>query len=96
MIVLLLALSAAGPAPAQPSAASRTQPVPGQKLKDGRGVPVGEIEKVIYGPDGRALQVLARVTRVLHALPVSALTPAGDGYATVLSRAELESLPPAN
>ncbi len=83
---------------AQPNAPAGLQtvaPAPGQKLKDSKGVTVGQVEKVIADGDGRPRQVLVRVTRVLRVLPVDALTRSGDGYVTVLTRAELEALPPA-
>jgi hypothetical protein len=82
----------ASPPPAQPTANQLT----GAKLKDARGVTVGQIEKVISNLDGRPRQVLVRVTRVRRTLPVDALTRVGDAYVTALTRAELEALPPSN
>jgi hypothetical protein len=67
----------------------------GAELKDSKGKAVGRIERVIAGADGRPAQVLVRVDRVLRTLPTDALTPAGDGYASVLSRAEIAALPPS-
>jgi hypothetical protein len=65
-------------------------------LKDPQGAILGQIERVISDADGRPRQVLVRVARVLRALPIDALTASGDAYVTVLSRAELEALPPAD
>jgi hypothetical protein len=86
------ALSVAGQALAQsPPTAALT----GARLKDAKGAAAGQIEKVIADGDGRPRQVLVRVGRILRVLPIDALTPGGDGYATVLTRAELDALPAA-
>jgi hypothetical protein len=97
-LCLMLALAWGGCAAAQPAAtdAVASAPRPGQKLKDSKGQTVGEIEKIIADAEGRPRQVLVRVTRVLRVLPVDALARSGDAYVTVLSRAELESLPAAD
>ncbi len=81
-----LALAQAPPAGAPPI---------GAKVKDDKGKAVGQVEKVILGPDGKPAQVLVRVDRVLRTLPVEALTPSGGDYVSVLSRAEIAALPPA-
>lgn len=84
-------------APVQPAA--HAQPAPadaprvGEKLRDAKGLLLGQIERVIPDADGRPRQVLVRVTRVLRVLPMDGLTPSRDGYVTVLTRAELEALP---
>ena len=98
-LCLLAALGAGAQAETQPIAAEGSvapAPQPGQKLKDAKGATLGQIEKIIADADGRPRQVLVRVTRVLRVLPVDALTRSGDAYVTVLSRAELESLPAAD
>ena len=79
-------------------AASLAQPVPsvGAKVRDDKGKPVGQVEKVVAGPDGKPRQVLVRVDRVLRTLPVEALTPSDGGYVAVLSRAEIAALPPSD
>ncbi|HVY34549.1 MAG TPA: hypothetical protein VG960_09005 [Caulobacteraceae bacterium] len=92
-LALLIAAGAATATGAQTPAAP---PQVGQKLKDSKGAVVGEVEKVIADADGRPRQVLIRVTRVLRVLPLDSLVRSGDGYVTVLSRAELEALPPAD
>ncbi len=86
---LLSAPLVAGPAYAQ------TPVRVGAKVVDSKGKAVGQVERVINGPDGRPLQVLVRVDRILRTLPADALMPAPDGYASVLSRAEIASLPPS-
>ncbi len=80
-----------------PAAQAQT-PAPrmvGAKVVDAKGKAVGQIERVITGPEGQPVQVLVRVDRVLRTLPANALTPAADGYASVLSRAEIAALPPS-
>jgi hypothetical protein len=99
LVGLLVAAIGGAAAVAQPDPVVGTAiqgPRPGQKLKDSKGAPVGQIEKVIADADGRPRQVLVRVARVLRVLPVDALTRSGDAYVTVLTRAELESLPAAS
>ena len=99
LVCLLAVVVGASSAVAQPNPAVGqvvAAPQPGQKLKDSQGATVGQIEKIISDSDGRPRQVLVRVTRVLRVLPVDALTRSGDAYVTVLSRAELESLPAAD
>ena len=89
---LALAVALASAAAAQDGSGPHT----GQKLKDGRGQVLGQIERVITDPgSGQPRQVLVRVQHVLHVLPVDGLTRSGDGYVTVLSKAELEALPAA-
>jgi hypothetical protein len=85
-------LAIAGLAQAQPTASQLT----GAKLKDSKGAVVGQIEKVIVDASGRPRQVVVRVTRVLHTLPVDALTAAPDGFITPLTRPEIEALPPSD
>lgn len=92
-LALLIAACGATASWAQTSVAP---PQIGQKLKDSKGAVVGEVEKIITDADGRPRQILVRVTRILRALPLDSLVRSGDGYATVLSRAELEALPPAD
>lgn len=74
------------------------QPPPsvGAQVKDPKGAAVGRVERIILGQDGRPRQVLVRVDRVLRALPVEALQPAGDGYVVILTRAEIAALPSAD
>ena len=76
------------------------QPAPhglvGALVKDAKGKPVGHIERVINGPDGKPAQVLVRVDRVLRTLPAEAMTPSGQDYVSVLSRAEIAALPPSD
>lgn len=79
---------------AQPRAA--TTPPVGAKVKDDKGKAIGQVEKVIPGPDGQPKQVLVRVDRILRTLPVEALTPSGGDYVSVLSRAEVAALPPSD
>jgi hypothetical protein len=90
LAVLLLAL-----APALQASAQTPAPMAGAKLVDSKGKPVGQIERVIAGPGGKPVQVLVRVDRILRTLPADALAPAGTGYASVLSRAEIAALPPS-
>ena len=95
----LLGVTVGGSARAQPNHSAESAaaaPQPGQKLKDSQGATLGQIEKVITNADGRPRQALVRVARVLRVLPVDALTRSGDAYVTVLTRAELESLPAAD
>jgi hypothetical protein len=75
---------------------AQTAPPVGAKVKDGQGKAVGQVEKVILGPDGKPKQVLVRVDRILRTLPLDALTPAGGDYVCVLSRAEIVALPPSD
>jgi enterochelin esterase-like enzyme len=99
----LVSLWLAGGAPARaqsagaqsPGAQSAPAELPrtGEKLKDAKGAVLGHIERVVSDAGGRPRQVLVRVARVLHVLPIDALTRSGDAYVTVLSRAELEALP---
>jgi hypothetical protein len=100
ILAALLAVALGGtPTAAQPNPAApltAAQPRPGQKLKDSKGATLGQIEKVIADSDGRPRQVMVSVARVLRILPVDALTLSGDAYVTVLTRGELESLPPAD
>jgi hypothetical protein len=95
-----LAASLLAAAPALDSRAlAQTAPAAppvGAQVKDDKGAPVGRIEKVIRGPDGRPQQVLVRVERVLRTLPVDALKPQGQDYVAVLSRAEIAALPPSD
>ena len=67
----------------------------GAKVRDSKGATVGVVERVIAGPDGRPRQVLVRVGRIARTLPVDGLAPSADAYVSVLSRAELEALPPS-
>jgi hypothetical protein len=97
-ILGMTTLALAGPriALAQASvAAPDPQPRVGAKVRDSRGDVAGTIERVIAGPDGRPRQILVRVGRILRTLPVDGLTPSRGGFASVLSRAELDSLPPS-
>jgi hypothetical protein len=93
-IVLLLgpglALGARAQIPTQPYAH-----LVGVEVKDSKGKPVGRVERVINGPDGKPVQALVRVDRILRTLPMEALTPNSDSYVSVLSRAEIAALPPS-
>ncbi len=89
-------LLAAAPLAAQAQPRPQTAPPVGAKVKDDKGKAIGQVEKVIPGPDGQPKQVLVRVDRILRTLPVEALTPAGGGYVSVLSRAEVAALPPSD
>ena len=89
---LLAAAAILGP----PLALAQTPPPVGAAVRDDKGKPVGKVEKIILGPDGRPRQVLVRVDRVLRALPVEALQRSGDFYVAVLSLAEIAALPPAD
>ena len=80
---------------AAPALAQADGPHAGQKLKDGKGNVLGQIERVIADPAGQPRQVVVRVQRVAHVLPVDALSRSGDAYVTVLSKAEIEALPAA-
>ena len=91
--VLLLA---AAPLAAQAQPRPQATPPVGAKVKDDKGKAIGQVEKVIPGPDGQPKQVLVRVDRILRTLPVEALTPSGGGYVSVLSRAEVAALPPSD
>jgi len=76
---------------------AHAQPAPpvGAEARDDKGMPVGRVERIILGADGRPRQALVRVDRVLRALPVEALQRMGNAYVAVLSRAEIAALPPA-
>jgi hypothetical protein len=89
---LLAAAAILGPA----LALAQTPPPVGAEVRDDKGKPVGKVEKIILGPDGRPRQVLVRVERVLRALPVEALQRSGNAYVAVLSLAEIAALPPAD
>jgi hypothetical protein len=67
----------------------------GAEVRDVKGKVVGHIERVISAPDGRPVQVLVRVDRILRTLPVDALTPMNKDFVSVLSRAEIAALPPS-
>jgi hypothetical protein len=91
-----LALLAAAAAIIGPGVAlAQTAPPVGAEVRDDKGKPVGKVERIVFGPDGRPRQCLVRVDRVLRALPVEALQRSGDAYVAVLSRAEIAALPPA-
>lgn len=78
------------------AALAQSAPPLGAKVKDDKGKPVGQVEKVIAGPGGKPRQVLVRVDRVLRTLPIEALTASGADYVTVLSRSEIAALPPSD
>jgi hypothetical protein len=92
LTALLLTAPALASALAQDRAAA---PAVGAKVVDSKGKPVGTVEKVITEADGRPVQVMVRVDRILRTLPVDALAPSGNAYASVLSRAEITALPPS-
>ena len=91
-----LALLAAATILGAGQARAQTVPPVGAEVRDDKGKPVGKVEKIILGPDGRPRQALVRVDRVLRTLPVEALQPSGKTYAAVLTRAEIAALPPAD
>jgi hypothetical protein len=96
-LALLAATAILGPVLAHAQATSNLAPPPvGAEVRDDKGKPVGKVEKIILGPDGRPKQVLVRVERVLRALPVEALQRSGGAYVAVLSLAEIAALPPAD
>jgi len=90
-LALLAAAALLGPGLAHAQAA----PPVGAEVRDDKGKPVGKVERIIVGSDGRPKQALVRVERVLRALPVEALQRSGDVYVAVLTRAEIAALPPA-
>ncbi|MGZ3272205.1 MAG: PRC-barrel domain-containing protein [Caulobacteraceae bacterium] len=90
--IALLAAAAFAPVIAH----AQSAPPVGAEVRDDKGKPVGKVEKIIVGPDGRPRQALVRVDRVLRALPVEALQRSGDAYVAVLTRAEIAALPPAD
>ncbi len=92
---LLTALILASTLLVAPAFAQADGPHAGQKIKDGKGNVLGQIERVIADPAGQPRQVVVRVQRVAHVLPVDALSRSGDAYVTVLSKAEIEALPAA-
>jgi hypothetical protein len=92
-VLFILAAVLAASHPAQAATAST---LVGARIVDDKGKAVGKIEKVISGPDGQPIQVLVRVDRILRTLPVDALVSSGADYASVLSRAEIAALPPAD
>jgi hypothetical protein len=91
---VLALLIGATPAAALAQGSDAAPPI-GAEVKDVKGAPVGKVEKIILGADGRPRQALVRVDGVLRALPVEALQRSGQAYAAVLSRAEITALPPA-
>lgn len=94
-LIAAVAILGPGAAPAQPPSGTAA-PTVGAEVRDDKGKPVGKIEKIISGADGRPKQALVRVERVLRALPIEALQRSGDAYVAVLSRAEIAALPPAD
>jgi hypothetical protein len=90
-----LAFLAAASIIAPSLARAQAAPPVGAEVRDDKGKPVGKVERIILGADGRPKQAIVRVDRVLRALPVEALQRSGDAYVAVLSRAEIASLPPA-
>jgi len=92
----VLALLAAAAVLAPGLALAQTAPPVGAEVRDDKGKPVGKVERIILGADGRPKQVLVRVDRVLRALPVEALQRSGVAYVAVLSQAEIAALPPAD
>lgn len=90
-LALLAAAALLGPSLALAQAA----PPVGAEVRDDKGKPVGKVERIIVGADGRPKQALVRVDRVLRALPIEALQRTGEAYVAVLSRAEIAALPPA-
>lgn len=92
-IVLISAVPAAVHAQAPALSSAR---LIGVEIRDAKGKAVGRVERVISGPDGRPVQALVRVDRILRTLPVEALAPSNDGYTSVLSRAEIAALPPSD
>ena len=97
VLALLASAAVLGPglARAQPPS-NPAAPAVGAEVRDEKGKPVGKVERIILGADGRPKQVLVRVERVLRALPVEALQRSGDVYVAVLSQAEIAALPPAD
>jgi hypothetical protein len=96
-LALLAAAAILGPGPALAQAqASQAAPPVGAEVRDDKGKPVGKVERIILGADGRPKQALVRVDRVLRALPIEALQRSGEAYVAVLSRAEIAALPPAD
>jgi hypothetical protein len=95
-LALAALILAAAPLAGQAQPRPQTSPPVGAKVKDDKGKAIGQVEKVIPGPDGQPRQVLVRVDRILRTLPVEALTPSGADYVSVLSRAEVASLPPSD
>ena len=94
--LLAALLLAAAPLAVQAQPRAQAAPPLGAKVKDDKGKAIGQVEKVIPGPDGQPRQVLVRVDRILRTLPVEALTPSGREYVSVLSRAEVAALPPSD
>lgn len=94
-LIAAAAVLGLGAARAQ-TAPNMAAPPVGAEVRDDKGKPVGKIEKIILGADGRPRQALVRVERVLRALPIEALQRSGGGYVAVLSRAEIAALPPAD
>jgi hypothetical protein len=96
-LALLAAAAILGPGLALAQAqTSQAAPPVGAEVRDDKGKPVGKVEKIILGADGRPKQALVRVDRVLRALPIEALQRSGEAYVAVLSRAEIAALPPAD
>jgi hypothetical protein len=96
LIVAGAALAGAALAAMALPALAQTTPAVGAKVHDDKGKAIGEVVKVIAGPDGRPRQVMVKVERVLRTLPIESLTRQGDGYVSVLSRAEVAALPPSD
>ena len=95
MKIAVIAFAAALALAAAPALAQEAPPI-GAKVKDDKGKPIGEVEKIVQGPDGKPRQVLIRVDRVLRTLTVESLTRKGNDYISVLSRAEVAALPPSD
>jgi hypothetical protein len=96
-LALLAVAAILGPALARAQSSSGVAAPPvGAEVRDDKGKPVGKVERIILGPDGRPKQALIRVDRVLRALPIEALQRSGDAYVAVLTRAEIAALPPAD
>lgn len=92
-LALLAVAALASAAALAGSASAQAAPPVGATVKDKAGVPIGVVERVVSGADGRPYQVLIRQGAVLRPLLVEALSAKGGGYVTVLSKAEFEILP---
>ncbi len=99
ILVLAAALALSAPAFAQPpvAGAAAAQTYEGRTVRDAKGVVLGQIDKVVLGPNGRPAQVLVRPagrpTAGVRSLAVAGLAPDAEGFSTPLTKAEFEAMP---
>lgn len=95
LIAAILLVSAAGVAFAQAPAAPAA--LEGMTVLDQKGVVLGEVERVVHGPNGQPAQVLVRPKGMRAAGPRSlsfkAVKVTDKGLQTPLTKAEFDAMP---